>query len=435
MANERSSLSSLLKINDKGWNIELFENKNNLLNALCAECNAVCEDPVELSCEVDHNDAEIYLHCRQCLNQLIIQNGGNCPIDNHSNPSISTSRATRRIIAVSKVYCPFSKQYKLKNIENNNIGGNVIDTIGDEKEGMNQDNIMNIIGCNYKDTLDNLLKNHLTQCVQKYNPQNSQQLIINSLKTENVELKKVVQKQKQQIEYQTVLVNELKAQNRKTTQQNEELIKQLNVAKDEIVALKLALNNDEKENEKLKVISIHDQWDIKSITNTRLKMQQNIITKTGHYYVPTTIFLKTLVSKGICAWKFKIIKTGTEANLGPFIGIWKSKYGGKIPDSSGGFHAKKKRYISELKNRDYVFDAGSGLKKNPQTDNRMDHGEKYAGRCKDGDVVEMCLNMDLLSLSFKVNGKDYGNAFLKIEKCSYNAAVSLFGEGTSVQLM
>ena len=40
--------------------------------------------------------------------------------------------------------------------------------------------------------------------------------------------------------------------------------------------------------------------------------------------------------------------------------------------------------------------------------------------CKDGDVLEMTLDLDQATLSFKVNDEDFGAVFKNIKKRSYD---------------
>ena len=50
---------STLKANNKGWNIQLFQDQNALQQSICHKCKSVCCDAVELGC--DHNDDEIFI--------------------------------------------------------------------------------------------------------------------------------------------------------------------------------------------------------------------------------------------------------------------------------------------------------------------------------------------------------------------------------------
>eukprot|EP01084_Bolivina_argentea_P308196 532844_1 len=127
-------VNRMLKIDDHGWNIALFENANKISNYLCAYCGAVCCDAVELGCQ--HNDdEEIFMHCELCLSELVADNGNKCMISGHYNPPLDVARSIRRQILKAIVVCPYSLAFKKRNNLNNN-NAQVIDTVGnDEKEG------------------------------------------------------------------------------------------------------------------------------------------------------------------------------------------------------------------------------------------------------------------------------------------------------------
>eukprot|EP01083_Nonionella_stella_P016021 44796_1 len=102
-------LISLLKVNDNGWNVSLFEDQNELNRSLCGNCKEVCRDAVELGC--DHDDDAIVLFCDSCLKDLISTNGNKCPINQHFDPIVSTVRSARRQILKTAVFCTYSTQY------------------------------------------------------------------------------------------------------------------------------------------------------------------------------------------------------------------------------------------------------------------------------------------------------------------------------------
>ena len=64
-------LVSIIKSDGKGWRKALFEDIAGMSQTICAHCNAICCDPVELDCDIDHDDEDIFLHCHLCLKQLI----------------------------------------------------------------------------------------------------------------------------------------------------------------------------------------------------------------------------------------------------------------------------------------------------------------------------------------------------------------------------
>ena len=159
-ATENKEFLSLLKINDKGWNIKIFEDETKAEALMCAYCGGVCCDAVELGC--DHDDIDILLYCNYCLTELIKKNNNNkCPINNHLNPIILSSRVCRNDILKLNILCPYSIQYKKKCI-NHDIDDRNIE---DEKEGFQTQKDNKIKGCEWHGTFSQLLKhNHLTTC-------------------------------------------------------------------------------------------------------------------------------------------------------------------------------------------------------------------------------------------------------------------------------
>ncbi len=86
----------------KGWNCALFINKDKMDEYKCKSCNNICKDCVELGC--DHDDIDIELYCNYCLKTLINSNNQTCPINSkHINPPIQSNRAIRKQILKLKV--------------------------------------------------------------------------------------------------------------------------------------------------------------------------------------------------------------------------------------------------------------------------------------------------------------------------------------------
>eukprot|EP01084_Bolivina_argentea_P048240 88897_1 len=208
-------LIALLKVNDTGWLLSLFEDQNELNRSLCGNCKEVCRDAVELGCDHDDDDA-IVLFCDSCLKDLISTNGNKCPINQHLDPIVYPVRSVRRQILKSSVICPYSTQYQRRN-KNVNIDNEVVmDTIGcDQKEGAPvaaaSDDIVD--GCQWKGTLDALLKSdHLRQCTLKYDATGVQKLQMEEMKNENQSLQQIIQQQKQTIEANAAAIRGLEAE-------------------------------------------------------------------------------------------------------------------------------------------------------------------------------------------------------------------------------
>ena len=111
---------SLLKDEGNGWKPELFENQEAAKVALCEHCNAVCCNAVELGCDHD-DDADICLYCNECLQRIIDENGGQCPIDSHDDPVIISNRSMRRQILKYDAVCPHSLSPKKGNKQRKSV--------------------------------------------------------------------------------------------------------------------------------------------------------------------------------------------------------------------------------------------------------------------------------------------------------------------------
>eukprot|EP01084_Bolivina_argentea_P016823 31423_1 len=164
------ALLKLLKVDDKGWRIGLFDNQIKITTYLCNHCNAVCCDAVELAC--DHEDIDIFAYCKKCLADLIDDNDGKCPINKHINPIVSAARSIRRQISEATVICPHSCEFQRQNSKHIVVNEHIIDSIVDEgKEGVLLNPYVEIKGCQWKGSLTDLLNfDHLRKCIVQYNP-------------------------------------------------------------------------------------------------------------------------------------------------------------------------------------------------------------------------------------------------------------------------
>eukprot|EP01083_Nonionella_stella_P035578 97071_1 len=251
-------MDSLLKVDDNGWDIHLFENKIQLTSYLCAECGSVCRDASELGC--DHDDDHILLHCNDCLRNLINKNQGKCPIDGHMNPVVVPSRSSRRQISKASVLCPYSAAYRASKLAQNDNGGQVINTLGgDEKEGhipafdgqINNNHAH--AQCPWKGTLNDLIDKHLEECTKQHNPSFALNATINALQKENNTLKQQV----------VSLLTEKAAEIREL---KEELVRNnvtLNLQQREIEQLKRDKNDSDEQNKELQqeCIRLRNQWE------------------------------------------------------------------------------------------------------------------------------------------------------------------------------
>eukprot|EP01083_Nonionella_stella_P301081 1031204_1 len=181
----QTAATSLLKVDDYGWDPLLFKDQHQISFCLCTHCNSVCRNPAELGC--NHNDDDIHLYCNDCLQLLIQDADGKCPINAHPKPSVHLNRATRGQIAQSIVICPYSSKYKmLKQAQHNDVH-QTIDTIGnDQKEGLipNESDV----GCSWNGTLKELINKHMVACTKMNNPLLVSQIRMKELHDKYIEL-------------------------------------------------------------------------------------------------------------------------------------------------------------------------------------------------------------------------------------------------------
>eukprot|EP01084_Bolivina_argentea_P263745 446515_1 len=114
--NECDIIEDVLKLDNRGYDILLFENIHNLqeLNLLCTECGNVCVDPASLDCIQHKNDSQNDddlddLYCHLCLTELIKQNDGKCPISQHKQPIVRKNKRTKKLILTQNAICPYSQ--------------------------------------------------------------------------------------------------------------------------------------------------------------------------------------------------------------------------------------------------------------------------------------------------------------------------------------
>eukprot|EP01083_Nonionella_stella_P040681 110309_1 len=170
----QTATTSLLQVDNYGLDSDLFEDQHQISFCLCVHCNSVCRNASELGC--DHDYDQICLYCKDCLQLLIQDSDGKCPINAHLNPSIHSNRAIQRQIAQSLVICPYSSKYKmLKRTQNIDDDHRISDTI----EGLilNEANS----GCNWNGTLKELIDTHMLQCTKANNPLFVSQLRVKEL--------------------------------------------------------------------------------------------------------------------------------------------------------------------------------------------------------------------------------------------------------------
>ena len=59
----------------------------------------------------------------------------------------------------------------------------------------------------------------------------------------------------------------------------------------------------------------------------------------------------------------------------------------------------------------------------------------YGKVCDTGSIIDIYLDLDKKTLSYHIDGKDYGVAFEDVKEGTYRLAVTLTGKGTTVQIL
>eukprot|EP01084_Bolivina_argentea_P101616 182150_1 len=153
-----------------------------------------------------------------------------------------------------------------------------------------------------------------------------------------------------------------------------------------------------------------DEFDIKNIGITH-SLNGNAITCTG--YALSSSFLSNTVMNDKHIWRFKI--KSRYGGDGILLGIWKTKSGRRAPTNIRFW----------MNNNGYGYKVGYG----------QDHKYKHYGICcKQNDIILMSLDMNNLTLSFKVNNTDYG-ILSKVDKANYKAAVYMGRNGQSCEFI
>eukprot|EP01084_Bolivina_argentea_P066714 121630_1 len=149
-----------------------------------------------------------------------------------------------------------------------------------------------------------------------------------------------------------------------------------------------------------------DEFDINNC-HKDLKINDNYIKTDSNF---RSCFLKNIVNKRKYIWKFQV---NGSVFLGPcLIGIYNTKF--------------------EIINFDHFFDGGfgtistgyglrlDGILTNPE--NSSIWGKQTELKCQCGDIIEMILDFNDLTLCFKINNKQ---CTVKIENGEYKAALTL----------
>ena len=159
-----------------------------------------------------------------------------------------------------------------------------------------------------------------------------------------------------------------------------------------------------------------DKWDQDSIGDN-ININGNRIDKNDVGY--QTAYLHNIVSFGVHSWRFKINTIGYYKTL---LGILKKSRSSLQLNSP---------FTSRM-DAGYAYILGSGSITDPHT---IYSAHARYPQCYSGDIIEMILDFNDLSLSYKINGIDQGKVFQNIQHTEYRAAITFSNHGDSVTLL
>ena len=172
--------------------------------------------------------------------------------------------------------------------------------------------------------------------------------------------------------------------------------------------------------------SAHDQFD-PNATHESLEIDGNSIVSKELKYKFCASYLKNVVSANVHVWKFRFNRCTDDSHTHSVsnIGAWKT--------TSGDTNVS--RYISDTNKNGicsgYVISM-EGEKTN--IENVYLWSKERFSKVKNGDIIEMKLDLERLILKFKINDEIVAE-FDNIEKTSYRAAVTADVRGDGFTLL
>ena len=176
------------------------------------------------------------------------------------------------------------------------------------------------------------------------------------------------------------------------------------------------------------LIKICDQWDLTYYDKKRILISNNGLTASAKDNTSCSIYSKREIDIGDkYIWTLKMNSWFCEWSsiIGqPYIGIIKSDEKILNRCKINGPSEKDGYWFSASK-------AALHFRKFPAK--KIQYGQRVT--CK-GDVIEMCVDLRNNTVSYRINGTDYGVAYSNIDRCRYRLYVGFYhGKGTSLQLI
>ena len=170
-----------------------------------------------------------------------------------------------------------------------------------------------------------------------------------------------------------------------------------------------------------------DEWDPKFISYT-MKLTDRTVTQTLD--AEGSSYCKRIIESGIFKWKFKI----DQCKGGFILGIWKIKNNTTTPPLKVWF-TKNETPFSQRHKPESAAVYGFHSKTSCLTRNDgWALGPEYGIYPANDSIIEMILDLNKLTLSYIIDGKDYGKAF-DVEKSKYRAAVFFYTKGDAITLL
>eukprot|EP01084_Bolivina_argentea_P121971 216167_1 len=173
----------------------------------------------------------------------------------------------------------------------------------------------------------------------------------------------------------------------------------------------------------IRIFAVLERWNDKCIAYRVIINENDVMQwKNG----PSSVYLMNVVESGRHIWTFKIETISNKytdiKNKFMLFGIFKANEYNQNPDD----------IFIKRNNSGYGFIASHAHKSLPEVGGWI--GYKYGKKCNKGDVIEMCLDFNDCSLSYRINQVAFGKAF-DIDKTKYCGAVSMHYKKDKVFLM
>lgn len=139
-----------------------------------------------------------------------------------------------------------------------------------------------------------------------------------------------------------------------------------------------------------------------------------------------SVFGCKVIKNGIFIWEIKINKICHNNGWNFLVGIIKNNklYMQKIKNSNLMKHSH---------NFNEIYGWSCGIYNSLL--NHKNYDKKYGKTCNEGDIIQVILNLNNMTLSYKVNNIDYGIAYNNIIKTEYRIVVSIDGNDSEIQFI